>query len=454
MKKTILLLSMIFAVVANISAQTVSINATSDGQTYTSTAEIKTSSDSKVRTIDFSVLLSGASNTETAAYQFDVNVPKGYKVDENSIGLSNGNLTSNSLSFTRVSGNNDYNGSLYRLVYEENSVGKDFNGEIGHFTVSVDKSIEENKQVFSISNIVLVNVTKVETGKGKHKQTSYTISSINPSEATLTITQPAPTTAKLDETSTEGIIAQLSKQNITAGQEIDELTINRTIKAGRWNTIILPVSLTESEMKKNFGDATICEFVGFGVSDTTVQGQPINWYFYTKKYTGNIQANVAYFIKVNSDVSSIQLNNKVISSSQEDYVDKSLNCTDGSAAKSKHLSFFGVYTSTIVPENGLYLSGNKYWFSPKNDPAPLNAFRAYIDGVNVASMDEGSIVQNSKFNMTVDDDTVISGIDDVVSKPDNKNSYIYNLSGQNLGKDRSKLSKGLYIQNGKKFIIE
>lgn len=134
MKKTILLLSMIFAVVANISAQSISISATSDGKTYTSTGEIKTSTETTTRTATFSINLSGANTTETAAFQYDINVPKGYKVDESSFGLSNGNLTSNAFSATRISGNNDYDSSVYRVVYGKESTGENFNGEIGHFT--------------------------------------------------------------------------------------------------------------------------------------------------------------------------------------------------------------------------------------------------------------------------------------------------------------------------------
>lgn len=68
MKKTILLLSMIFAVVANISAQSISISATYDGKTNTSTGEIKASTETTTRTATFSINLSGANTTETAGF--------------------------------------------------------------------------------------------------------------------------------------------------------------------------------------------------------------------------------------------------------------------------------------------------------------------------------------------------------------------------------------------------
>lgn len=337
MKKTILLLSMIFAVVANISAQKISISATYDGKTYTSTGEIKASTEATTRTATFSINLSGAS-TETAAFQYDVNVPKGYKVDESSFGLSNGNLTSNAFSATRISGNNDYNTSVYRVVYGENALGKNFNGEIGHFTVSVDKTLEGDKQVFTISNVVLANCSTKTEGKGRNKKTYLTITSVKPEGATFTVTQPTPVSATLDESSTVGI----TKQGIALDKEIDKVTIKRTIKAGFWSTIILPFDLTKQEMEENFTNhgAVLCEFKGYGVSEERSGTYPVNWYFYTHKYEGNIKANTPYFIKVTSPISEINLTNKIVSSSLSDNQVTDIVCTDGSVTnENKKLLF-------------------------------------------------------------------------------------------------------------------
>lgn len=466
MKKTILLLSMIFAVVANISAQKISISATYDGKTYTSTGEIKASTETTPRTATFSINLSGASTTETAAFQYDVNVPKGYKVDESSFGLSNGALTSDAFSATRISGNNDYDASVYRVVYGENSLGKNFNGEIGHFTVSVDKTLEGDKQVFTISNVVLANCSTKTEGKGRNKKTYLTITSVKPGEAKFTVTQPTPISATLNESSTVGITQQIKNQGaldkgIALDKEIDKVKIKRTIKANSWSTIILPFDLTAQEMRDNFTNhgAVLCEFKSFGVSNETSGGYPVNWYFYTHKYDGNIKANTPYFIKVTSKISEINLTNKIVSSSLSDNQSTDIGCTDGSVTdENEKLHFVGTYVSRDIPAKNIFLSNNQYWFSVKNAPSHTKAFRAYISGVNIDSYSDDpfstGVSNSAKITMLVDDDPVITGISSVNESRDNKgDDRIYNLSGQYVSNNRLSLPAGVYIQNGKKFII-
>lgn len=391
------------------------------------------------------------------AFQYDVNVPKGYKVDESSFGLSNGKLTSDAFSATRISGNNDYNASVYRVVYGENALGKNFNGEIGHFTVSVDKTLEGDNQVFTISNVVLANCSKETKGKGRNKKTYLTITSVKPEGATFTVTQPTPVSATLDESSTVGI----TKQGIALDKEIDKVTIKRTIKAGFWSTIILPFDLTKQEMEENFTNhgAVLCEFKGYGVSEERSGTYPVNWYFYTHKYEGNIKANTPYFIKVTSPISEINLTNKIVSSSLSDNQVTDIVCTDGSVTnENKKLLFVGTYVSRDIPEQDIFLSNNKYWFSVKNALSHTKAFRAYIDGVYIDSNSDDpysiGVSNSAKITMLVDDDPVITGISLVNESRDNKgDDRIYNLSGQYVSNNRLSLPAGVYIQNGKKFII-
>ena len=462
MKKTILLLSMIFAVVANISAQSISISATYDGETYTSEGKIKASTETTTRTATFSINLSGASTTQTTAFQYDVKVPKGYKVDESSFGLSNGDLTPNAFSATRISGNNDYDGSVYRVVYGENALGKNFNGEIGHFKVSVNKTPEGDKQVFTISNVVLANCSTETVGSGRNIQTYLTITSVEPKEeATFTVTQPAPVSATLDESSEVGITQQIKNQGaldkgIALDKEIDKVKILRTIKANSWSTIILPFDLTDKEMEDNFTThgAVLCEFKGYGIGDERSGDYPVNWYFYTHKYEGNIKANTPYFIKVTSDISEINLTNKKVSSSLKDNQPTDIVCKDGSVTdENEKLRFVGTYVSREIPEHNIFLSKNQYWFSVKNAPSHTKAFRAYIGGVTIP-FSTGVSNNSAKITMLVDDDPVITGISSVNESRDNKgDDRIYNLSGQYVSNNRLSLPAGVYIQNGKKFII-
>lgn len=394
-------------------------------------------------------------------------MPKGYKVDESSFGLSNGALTSDAFSATRISGNNDYNGSVYRVVYGENTSEKNFNGEIGHFTVSVNETLEGDNQVFRISNVVLANSSITTNGKyGKFKKTYLTITSVKPGEAKFTVTQPTPISATLNESSTVGITQQIKNQGaldkgVALDKEIDKVKILRTIKANSWSTIILPFDLTDKEMQDNFTNhgAVLCEFKSFGVSNETSGGYPVDWYFYTHKYDGNIKANTPYFIKVTSKISEINLTNKIVSSSLSDNQSTDIGCTDGSVTdENEKLHFVGTYVSRDIPAKNIFLSNNQYWFSVKNAPSHTKAFRAYISGVNIDSYSDDpfstGVSNSAKITMLVDDDPVITGISSVNESRDNKgDDRIYNLSGQYVSNNRLSLPAGVYIQNGKKFII-
>lgn len=468
MKKTILLLSMIFAVVANISAQSISISATSDGKTYTSTGEIKASTETKPRTATFYIKLSGASTTETAAFQYDINVPKGYKVDESSFGLSNVNLTAAAFSATRISGNNDYDGPVYRVVYGKESTGENFNGEIGHFTVSVDKTLEGDNQVFTVDNFIISKEKKssIYNADMDVDISVGTYTTISVSNAKFTVTQPSPVSATLDENSELSITEQLKKWNISLGQEIDNLTIKRTINPGNWGTLVLPVPMTASEVKEVFGessDVTFADLKGFGIGENIVENIPTDWIFYTKLHTGALAANTIYYVKSNKKISQIVLHNKTIVSDPEDNINTRLltiYCTDGST-NNRTINVVLYYRKMQMEGGELFLNGNKYWFtsSQKQYVTNMKGFRASYSNVAVQRGSDvpTNILSSIKINTLFENSPITNGIIDI-NIGNNFSNYndgkIYNLSGEYVGTDTGKLQRGIYIRNGKKIVIK
>lgn len=460
MKKTILLLSMIFAVVANISAQSITISATSDGKTYTSTGEIKTSTETTTRTAVFSINLSGTSTTETAAFQYDINVPKGYKVDETSFVSSNTSLTANSMSYTRIGGNNDYDGSVYRVVYGKETAGENFNGEICRFTVSVDKTLEGSSQIFTVNNFIISNLKKssIYNADLDIDLSVGTYTTITVPEATFTVTQPAPTTAELDETSTESITEQLKKYNVSPGQEIDNLTIKRTINPGKWSTIILPVNLTETEIKSAFGDdAVLADFDGFDADSMSTTGQYYKWYFYTSTHKGSMLANTPYFLKASKEVTNIELKNKTISDPGQS-VSKSIGQSKKIYAGRNiaPLNFTGYYTPHKMVQGDVFLSSNKFWFANTNTQE-LKGFRAFVEFVQQAGLSFDTNESSSvKFYTNLNEESSdVTGIENV-NRVDSTitDGKVYNLSGVYVGNDLNNLPSGLYIRNGKKILVK
>ena len=141
----------------------------------------------------------------------------------------------------------------------------------------------------------------------------------------------------------------------------DEVTIKRTIKAGVWNTFVVPFdmeipagwevkALTDSELKND--NITLI----FTDADT-------------------IEAGVPYMVRVEEavsqiDVENVQVNTTLHKTSIEGVVD-----------------FIGTYENGYVPEGSFFISGNKFYFSTGTGNT-LKGYRAYLTpkNANVRSM--------------------------------------------------------------------
>jgi hypothetical protein len=102
----------------------------------------------------------------------------------------------------------------------------------------------------------------------------------------------------------------------------------------------------------------------------------------------------------------------------------------------------GTFVKTKIPEDGLFLSGNQFWYSTGN--TTVKAFRCWFElgAVLDKETDFGARVM---LNFMDDESTGISAITDYKQE---SNAY-YNLSGQRV---ESLKRKGLYIRDGKKVI--
>lgn len=80
----------------------------------------------------------------------------------------------------------------------------------------------------------------------------------------------------------------------------------------------------------------------------------------------------------------------------------------------------------------------------------LKVFDQYIlDGIK-----EGDTAGRSAFNAIYPDPSSADGIESAKATTATTNAAIYNLQGMAVGKDKSKLDKGLYIQGGGKFVVK
>ena len=233
----------------------------------------------------------------------------------------------------------------------------------------------------------------------------------------------------LDETSTTP----------PADAEGVNVRVKRTISAGSWNTICLPFAMTEAQCKAAFGDDveladfTHCEATYDDNEDVT--GLEVE--FQDVDIAEGMEANHPYIIKVSEAITEFTADGVDIEVEEAPSVDR-----DEYKVKPKvfiYNSFVGTYVAqTAVPEECLFLSGNKFWYS--TGVTQMKAFRAYFDFYDVLSDPEDS---GARVAISIDDDP--TGIVSVRRSEKSDNVY-YDLSGRRVERP----GKGFYIVNGKK----
>ena len=244
----------------------------------------------------------------------------------------------------------------------------------------------------------------------------------------------------------------LNEESSTAPEAAEGVNVRvlRTIKAGQWSTICLPFAMSESQMKEAFGsDVQLADFEGcvatYDEAEENVLALEVNFSDVTA-----MDANHPYIIKVAKAVSQFEVANVDISPEEEPSVDKDeLKYTYMVGKKTytgyMYNRFIGTYAAqTEIPENNLFLSGNKFWYSKGQTTS--KAFRGYFDFYDILAEVDNA---DARISMNFPDDGP-TGIS--VVETDN----VYNKKGtyDMQGRRVKSPAKGLYIMNGKKIIIK
>lgn len=216
--------------------------------------------------------------------------------------------------------------------------------------------------------------------------------------------------------------------------------------SGERNTIFLPFAMSNDQITAIFGTgATIYSIESVDAPNFTVKGKSVT----------QTDPNVPYIlelrdVKEKDGVSYDVADNKLIT--------KYSKYDSQSSDISGQGQFVGVYKYTnITPENyekgyGYYGYDAQYngifnFFS--DEGADFKPFRAYL------KIKKEKTSGNSKpFYYFVVKDNEATGIEDVRTTPLSDDAPVYNLQGQMIRQagQHSPLPKGLYIQNGRKFV--
>lgn len=250
----------------------------------------------------------------------------------------------------------------------------------------------------------------------------------------ITFTQTSTTTDKDNyKTSLSTINATALTYNEAATNTFKEitntnLTINRQMASGKWNTFCVPFALTSKQIDATFGEGTeVRKYVG------------ANGNVLTFAEATAIEAGKPYLIKP--------------ANAAEKYIFKGVNVTRTQAAKvgDGDIKFCGVYNQTNVntlATADTHVSGIvDNMVKRAKTGTSIKGFRAYFSVPN-------NISESSEAALRVAIDGETTGIEAIEGFETNTPTRVYNLSGQYVGTSTTNLKPGVYVSGGKKVIVK
>lgn len=220
------------------------------------------------------------------------------------------------------------------------------------------------------------------------------------------------------------------------------VTLTKPLKANVWNAICLPFSMTEQQVRNAFGeDARIAEFKKVDESGKKAVAS------FGMHYYQLITAGKPCLIKPSQVSDTYTISGVTIDA------EKALTIVDSN----KKFDFVGTYATTSMPVNSHFLGSNDgklYYITANKEISGLKAFLKPAENNSGAKL---SIAFDSTVNDQDNNTTGIEAIKDYTEQDaanSSANKGIYNINGQFMGTNPAILPQGIYVKNGKKFIVK
>ncbi len=263
-----------------------------------------------------------------------------------------------------------------------------------------------------------------------------------------------------------------------------EVYIKRTLKKDMWNSIILPFRLTNADVKAYWGeDAMVSEFVG---ANDPNKPHIVNF----ELTEDGIYPNKLYLIKP-TELNTTELTEAVESTNATDAEGNAISLTAGTENvykidaprygvdnnenaveytsnlilgdtgkeiqedEQESLQFAGTffYKKGCIGAGGYYIANNKWYYLTGENTANSKGFRAWLK-----SYTPNSSAKGYHFSIDgVDSSDETTAIEAMLTDDKPATFDVYNVSGQMVRKAASSLdglNKGIYIVQGKKFIVK
>ena len=242
----------------------------------------------------------------------------------------------------------------------------------------------------------------------------------------------------------ERTIDENSKYEIedTYGNWVENVNVIRSIKADNWSTICLPFSMTRAQKQAAFGsDAQFATLSG--EFDYDVDKKLLDLSVSPLRTSAGLQANTFYFVKTPQDVEQFRVENVLV---KKEEVKTTSLWYDEEKDADITLKSVGVYAPQVIPENGVFLSENKFYYSTGN--SNIKPMRGYLVLDDYFLNNGGG---EANIFLSLDGETTGIKTNILVD-----NDAVYSISGVYMGKasDMKKLPRGMYIVNNKKVTVK
>lgn len=230
-----------------------------------------------------------------------------------------------------------------------------------------------------------------------------------------------------EETTTSSNTLSESAVNSFSSQSNVKVQLDRTFSNDGWYTFCVPFAVDADMLKSVFGEGV--ELRTFkDMSGTTMNFEAAQ----------SIEAGVPYLLKVAQEVSDPVF----------DGVDVVAPESNGMPAAKGDGGYYmqGIYGMTALSTDGtnLFLGGDSKFYSPSVGGEKMKGMRAYFvvpQGTNMAALVANIDGEATAINQI--NDTAV-----MVAAP------VYNLNGQCVGTSLDGLARGIYVQNGKKYVVK
>lgn len=258
----------------------------------------------------------------------------------------------------------------------------------------------------------------------------------------------------------------------TAAGHVASVSLDRQFVVGQWNAAVLPFSLNKQQVDAIFG-RTFDNANPDGTQILYFEKTEGRYIYYTRHAYNTLVAGRPFLIKPSgkdangADVATVTDRKIVLNTANvPDFPYVTIESTTPTEWKGRrgdaddYCWQSGYNVQTINPGD-YYINATGSLIMRENSDARLQSFRSYLKKKNASA--SAKLFSVAYFDMLSDNADIPSKIEDMLMDSDGNvihlsgNGYIYNLNGQVVSTDPTSLDslpKGVYILNGKKYVVE